>query len=89
MYQQPWETRGVPGDWKEANIFPVFKKGNKEDPANYRPDNLGFGLYRIIKKIILGGDGQSLKDHARIGQSQHRFMKQKLINLLEGYFSSE
>jgi len=26
----------VPGDWRKANATPVFKKGKKEDPGNYR-----------------------------------------------------
>jgi len=24
-----------PGDWKQGNIAPIFKKGRKEDPGNY------------------------------------------------------
>ncbi|GAB0206590.1 mitochondrial enolase superfamily member 1 [Grus japonensis] len=27
-------------DWRKANITPVFKKGRKEDPGNYRPVSL-------------------------------------------------
>jgi len=26
----------VPEDWKKTNVSPVFKKGKKEDPGNYR-----------------------------------------------------
>lgn len=65
----------MPGDWKMTNIFPVFKKGKEEDPTNYRPDNLAFGLGKIIKKTILGVNEKPLKDHAVTGQRQHGFMK--------------
>jgi len=30
----------VPQDWKMANVTPVFKKGSRHDPGNYRPVSL-------------------------------------------------
>ncbi|PKU39021.1 rna-directed dna polymerase from mobile element hypothetical protein [Limosa lapponica baueri] len=27
-------------DWRKANVTPVFKKGKKDDPGNYRPVSL-------------------------------------------------
>jgi len=30
----------VRGDWRKGNIVPIFKKGRKEDPGNYRPVSL-------------------------------------------------
>ncbi|KAK4827505.1 hypothetical protein QYF61_018805 [Mycteria americana] len=30
----------VPADWKLANVIPVYKKGIREDPGNYRPVSL-------------------------------------------------
>ncbi|TRZ07686.1 hypothetical protein HGM15179_019418 [Zosterops borbonicus] len=36
-YHQSWLAREVPDDWNLANVTPIHKKGQKEDPRNYRP----------------------------------------------------
>jgi hypothetical protein len=38
----------VPKDWRKANIVPVFKKGDKSKPANYRPVSLEHIIYSNI-----------------------------------------
>jgi len=32
--------REVPENWRKASVTPVFKRGKKEDPGNYRPVSL-------------------------------------------------
>ncbi|GAB0183127.1 hypothetical protein GRJ2_000778000 [Grus japonensis] len=39
IYQQSWLTGEVPDDWRLANVTPIYKKSQKEDPGNYRPVN--------------------------------------------------
>eukprot|EP00061_Rhincodon_typus_P015499 g43209.t1 len=36
LCMEPEEVGGVPEDWKIANVVPLFKKGNRNDPGNYR-----------------------------------------------------
>lgn len=43
----------VPIDWKLANIVPVFRKGEKEDPTYNRPASLT-SVPDKIREIILG-----------------------------------
>jgi len=38
--ERSWQSGEVPGDCKKGNIVPIFKKGGKEDPGNYRPVSL-------------------------------------------------
>ena len=38
--ERSWRTGEVPEDWRKASVTPVFKKGKKEDPGNYRPVSL-------------------------------------------------
>lgn len=35
-----WKSREVPADWVLPNIVQIFKKGEKEEPRNYRPVSL-------------------------------------------------
>ncbi|CAJ0922518.1 unnamed protein product [Ranitomeya imitator] len=34
-------TGSVPQDWRIANVVPIFKKGSKSEPGNYRPISAG------------------------------------------------
>ena len=37
IFQQCINTGVVPSDWRMANIAPIFKKGDRSKPSNYRP----------------------------------------------------
>jgi len=38
--ERSWQSGEVPTDWKWGNITPVFDRGEKKDPGNYRPVSL-------------------------------------------------
>ena len=39
-------------DWKNANISPVFKKGDRHLPENYRPVSLKSVLSKSLEHIV-------------------------------------
>ena len=42
----------VPLDWKSANIVPIHKGGDKEEPLSYRPVSLTSVVAKICEKIV-------------------------------------
>ncbi|RMC17335.1 hypothetical protein DUI87_05916 [Hirundo rustica rustica] len=87
IYQESWLTGEVPGDWKLANVTPVYKKGRKEDPGNYRPVSLTSVPGKIMEQFILSAITQHLQDGQGIRPSQHGFTKGRscLTNLVSFY----
>jgi len=39
-------------EWKTAHIVPIFKKGSRTDPANYRPVSLTLVPCKVMETII-------------------------------------
>ncbi|KAK4827324.1 hypothetical protein QYF61_016574 [Mycteria americana] len=87
IYQRSWESGEVPADWKLASVIPIYKKGVREDPGNYRPVSLTSVPGKIMENIILGSIERHLKNIAIIRHSQHGFTKGKscLITLISFY----
>ena len=42
----------VPSEWKKANITPLFKKGSRNKPDNYRPVSLISVVYNLLETLI-------------------------------------
>ena len=52
IYTQSYQTGILPNDWLTANIVPVYKKGDKSNPANYRPISLTSVCCKTMEHII-------------------------------------
>ncbi|KAK4824681.1 hypothetical protein QYF61_017405 [Mycteria americana] len=87
IYQLSWLTGEVPADWRLANVTPIFKKGRKEDPGNYRPVSLTSVLGKLMEQIILSAIARHVENNQGIKPSQHGFRKGRscLTNLISFY----
>jgi len=85
--QQSWLTGEVPDDWRIISVTHIYKKGQKEEPGNYRPVSLTLVLGKIMERFILSAVTEHVKDKQGITPSQHGFMKGRscLTNLISFY----
>ena len=79
------ESGAVPQDWRDANVTPIFKKGSKNNPSNYRPISLTSIPCKVMESIIKDGVVNYLLRYRLIKSSQHGFMSNKscTTNLLK------
>ena len=62
LFKVVWHEETVPKQWREGLIVNLFKKGDKEDPGNYR----GITLLSIVGKVfckVINVTGSAKTDH--------------------------
>ncbi len=73
IFQQSMDTGVVPKDWKQANVTAIFKKGNKQDPANYRPVSLTSVSCKVLEHIVFSEVMGHLDRNNILVNHQHGF----------------
>ncbi len=87
IFNKSLKEKTVPNDWKLANVTPIFKKGDRKLPGNYRPISLTSVVCKLLESIIRDKIVKHLELHNLIRDSQHGFRNKRscLTNLLEFY----
>ena len=73
IFRQSLSEGKVPRDWSTALITPVFKKGTRSDPANYRPVSLTCIACKLMEHIICTHVRGHLDLHGILTPSNHGF----------------
>ena len=73
IFNQSLAQGRVPDDWLQANVAPIYKKGEKYDPANYRPVSLTCICCKSLEHILVSQIMQHLSEHNILVESQHGF----------------
>jgi hypothetical protein len=64
----------VPTIWRRANVCPIYKKGVKSDPANYRPVSLTCVVGKVMESMVRDKIVEHLAENNLIRPSQQVFM---------------
>lgn len=75
LFQQSLDLGKVPTDWSLANICPLFKKGDRALPSNYRPVSLTSIPCKLLEHIVCSDIMAHMNKHKVISDRQHAFRK--------------
>ena|SRR5688572_14897193 len=85
IFNKSIQTGYVTQEWRDALVVPLFKKGNRSEPCNYRPVSLTSVVYKVMERIVKDNIVEHLNEHTIIKGSQHGFTRGRSCwtNLLE------
>ena len=77
IYTKSIQTHTIPRDWKKARICPIFRKGDKDRPDNYRPISLTCICSKILEHMITSCVMSHLEANNILYPLQHGFRKNR------------
>ena len=77
IYNKSLQTGIVPDDWRNANISPIFKKGEKHIAGNYRPVSLTSICCKHMENILVKHILEHLDNHSILKDCQHGFRSRR------------
>ena len=77
IFQASYDSGKVPDAWKNANVVPVYKKGTKSDPSNYRPISLTCIACKLMEHIITSNIMSHARENNIIYALQHGFLDKR------------
>ena len=73
LFTQSFNSGDLPNDWLTANITPVFKKGDKSNPSNYRPISLTSLCCKLMEHILCHNIMNLLESNHILNDYQYGF----------------
>ena len=77
IFQASLDQGTIPHAWKRAFISPIFKKGDRHKPANYRPISLTSICCKILEHIVHSHVMSHLDTQQILNDAQHGFRKSR------------
>ena len=73
LYQYSLDFGEIPPDWKNAFVVPIFKKGEKHVPSNYRPVSLTSIACKVLEHIVHSSVMRHFNKNQILTDKQHGF----------------
>ena len=77
IFQKSLDTGKVPTDWKQANVCPIYKKGERYNPVNYRPVSLTCICSKFLEHIVTSHLLAHLEKNNILNNLQHGFRSKR------------
>ena len=73
LFSRSMEQSKIPEDWRDAVVTPIFKKGSKSEPGNYRPVSLTSATGKFMERLVKQQLEYYLENENVISGDQHGF----------------
>jgi hypothetical protein len=85
IFQRSMDDGQLPNEWREAVIAPIFKKGAKDKPGNYRPVSLTSVVCKVMEGLVRDKIVSHMNDNNLFSRHQHGFISGRscMTQLLE------
>ena len=77
IFQKSIDQAQLPNIWKEATVSPIFKKGDRPVPANYRPISLTCVLCKVLEHIVASNISKHFANSNILYDLQHGFREKR------------
>ena len=77
IFQKSLNCGDLPRDWCVANICPIYKKGDRSLPINYRPISLTSIICKTLEHIVCSNIMNHLEKHDILTDRQHAFRRSR------------
>ena len=83
----------LPQDWKDGNITPIFKKGKRHIPGNYRPVSLTSIPCKMLERLVRNAIMEHMESNHLLNDVQHGFVpgrscSTQLLTVLDDWTSA-
>ena len=79
IFERSLRSGVVPPQWKFSEIVPLFKKGSRSDPLNYRPISLTSVCCKSLEKIVASCLMNFLEEHSLLSRDQFGFRSGRAV----------
>jgi len=79
IYQKSIEEGELPEDFKQTNISPLYKKGDKLQTSNYRPINMASVPGKLLESLVKDALLNHLEGNNLLHDSQHGFRANRSV----------
>ena len=77
IFRKSLDAGELPPDWKSGEVVPIFQKGDRHKPENYRPVSLTAIPVKILEPIIRDSLLQHFCGNGITHSSQHGFLPRR------------